>query len=590
YELYYTVPDELRRPWQVQTTMEMPRRGSNDSVRHRGSKDDDSIPGLQWAVDMASDAAVFEEVDDAFFVDVGKTKDHAFVVINVHSKTTSEILLLPAITNTADTPSTTTPSALEEGVLKTASSVAGKAHVSKDEGSKVDHGVLSSSRGSSSSDCSPVLLRKRKQGVEFYVDHAVHTFYLITNSPPERERGICCNENVDTIGGAEEYRLVRLRQPRGKDGPCLRGIADEPWESRQAGGHEGGTIEEMDLFREHCVLYETSTSGSPRLRVVPLGSPESAFVVTPPPPGGCGGANFSCGDCDSKGNSNFGGEVKDTAMADGASVLRPGVNAWLDSKTARFSVSSPTAPEDVYDLCLQSGRLDLLRRTNVPGSPRFDSSNYRCYRVQVSSHDGVRIPLTIAHDRSIVLDGTNRLVLHGYGAYGMHMPIDYHPGHACMLERGWVLAFAHVRGGGERGKRWHADGRGQNKWNSFRDFEACARYLVTSGFTTSARMGLHVSSAGGLLAGVMANTQSDLFAAMVLKAPFLGVMSAMSDASLPLTVHEYDEWGNPNDSEDAEAMIRSWCPYENVRTQAYPAMMVSASLNDTRCVRCRRPY
>lgn len=360
------------------------KSGSNDSVRHRGSKDDDSIPGLQWAVDMASDAAVFEEVDDAFFVDVGKTKDHAFVVINVHSKTTSEILLLPAITNTADTPSTTTPSTLEEGVLKTASSVAGKAHVSKDEGSKVDHGVLSSSRGSSSSDCSPVLLRKRKQGVEFYVDHAVHTFYLITNSPPERERGICCNENVDTIGGAEEYRLVRLRQPRGKDGPYLRGIADEPWESvryygreslenrdtatktispihthqecsdvcslednedkrrkdsggatgvgelvrdtpdgvekhgsieRQAGGHEGaaapvtairgdvnvgggegagGTIEEMDLFREHCVLYETSTSGSPRLRVVPLGSPESAFVVTPPPPGGCGGANFSC--------------------------------------------------------------------------------------------------------------------------------------------------------------------------------------------------------------------------------------------------------------------------------------------------------
>ncbi|CAN0209962.1 unnamed protein product, partial [Hapterophycus canaliculatus] len=142
--------------------------------------------------------------------------------------------------------------------------------------------------------------------------------------------------------------------------------------------------------------------------------------------------------------------------------------------------------------------------------------------------------------------------------------------------------FRAREGGGERGKAWHAAGRGVNKRRSFLDFEACAKHLVSEGFTTPSAMGARVNSAGGLLAGVMANQRPGLFSAMVMKAPFLGVYSAMCDSSLPLTVHEFDEWGDPSSSDEVDRTIRSYCPYENVREQEYPALLVTASINDNR--------
>ncbi|CAM9946155.1 unnamed protein product [Ectocarpus sp. 12 AP-2014] len=614
YELFYTVPDHLRRPWQVRRVVIHRRTSSPESA----GRTDDAWGGggteEGWRVDSARDRAVFEEKDDAFFVDVGKTKDHSFVVINVHSKTTSEVYLLQG---------STSPKAGRGG----AAGVEGEAAMTG-----ADAAVAAAA--AHEHECAgPTLLRRRRQGVEYYVDHSGDAFYIVTNSPPSKNVGVGDRHGRSgtprsSAVDAGEYRLVRVplqqqQQQPGRGGrrgdasssssSSLEGVADVPWEAVPCGRHPG-TVQEMDLFRDHCVLYETCpASGCPRLRVVPLahhpaaaaggdGTLPSPFVVSPPNAGGhCGdsvgdsvGDDKSVSDSASdSGSLSASGTVEQGASAASAAAgramvssaactLRPGVNSWFEARTARFSLSSPTAPEDVYDVCLESGRVELLRRTEVPGSPRFDGRDYSCYTTRVPSHDREMVPLTVVHRRGIELVGKNKLLLHGYGSYGMSLPIDYHPAQACMLERGWVLAFAHVRGGGERGKAWHAGGRGLDKWNSFWDFEACAEHLVSGGFTSPSLMGARVNSAGGLLAGVMANQRPGLFSAMVMKAPFLGVLSAMRDSSLPLTVHEFDEWGDPNSSAEVEAMIRSYCPYENVVEQEYPALLVTASLNDNR--------
>ena len=345
--------------------------------------------GGGWRVDSAGDRLVFEEEDDAFFVDVGKTKDHAFVVINVHSKTTSEVHVIP-----------------------TASAAAA---VSADGGSG-----NGGAAGGVDVGAAPTLLRRRRPGVEYYVDHAGDAFYLVTNSPPsidDVDVGAARDGRTGAVPGAGEYRLVRVRHPPGLAGgaSCLEGIADAPWQpvlhgkiDGGGGGGGGGTVQEMDLFKDRCVLYESCpATGCPRLRVLPISaaataasegsrsrsvSVSSPFVVSPPAVGGGGGGTGASGSgrgadrvsgsdvnvTDGAIGADQGGvEAAAAAAAARACTLRPGVNSWLEARTARFSLSSPTAPEDVYDLCLESGRMELRRRTAVPGSPRFDGRDYR---------------------------------------------------------------------------------------------------------------------------------------------------------------------------------------------------------------------
>lgn len=385
----------------------------------------------RWVVDSSSDSVVMEERDDAFFADVGKTKDHAFVVINLHSKTSSEVHLLPS-----------TSSCRRAGALDgaEASSVGeGGAAMGPAQGAEA---VWSAGSNRDNPVVSPTLLRRRQPGVEYYVDHCGDAFYFVTNSCPSTTEahvgsggGGSVGENVsgsDSCNSqgavpaartAGEYRLVRIRQPGGA--ASLEGIAEALWESFPLSGgtvvlsasHEktaaqaadgvgdggasrapavvaaveavedgrgvdaagektassaprAGTIQEMDLFREHCVLYESCPlTGSPRLRVVPISAKSSSasFAVSPPA--------FGNG---SNGSGGGGDEVMESPRTVvGASSLRPGVNSWFEARTARFSVSSPTAPEDVYDLCLDSGALRLLKRTDVPGFPRFDGREYR---------------------------------------------------------------------------------------------------------------------------------------------------------------------------------------------------------------------
>lgn len=312
-------------------------------------------------------------------MDVGRTKDHSFVAINVHSKTTSEVYLLPTATDSADA---------SDAGCRRADAVQGTTAVKGDD----DDRIANSGRNSDNStnghhSAGPALLRRRQQGVEYYVDHAGDSFYIVTNSPPP---GVKDGQSEEATG-AGEYRLVRVRQPPGRrkgSASSLNGVADAPWETVPC-GRAGCTIQEMDLFKRHCVLYESSpVSGCPRLRVVPLAASDdtccgsSPFVVYPPPVGGCGGGDSTGASINSDSDGDMiddGGVAAMVAPPPPPSpcTLRPGVNSWFEARTARFSLSSPVAPEDVYDLCLESGRMDLLRRTEVPGNPLFDGRDYR---------------------------------------------------------------------------------------------------------------------------------------------------------------------------------------------------------------------
>jgi oligopeptidase B len=196
------------------------------------------------------------------------------------------------------------------------------------------------------------------------------------------------------------------------------------------------------------------------------------------------------------------------------------------------------------------------------------------------ARDGVKVPLSIVYKKSLRRDGPQPTLLYGYGSYGISMPVSFRSTRLALLDRGVIFVIAHIRGGGEMGKAWHDDGKMMKKRNTFTDFIDAAEYLVSHRYTEPARLAIQGGSAGGLLMGAVTNMRPDLFKAVVSQVPFVDVMNTMLDASLPLTVGEYLEWGNPNE-EAAYRYMRSYSPYDNLQKKAYPAMLVETSLNDS---------
>jgi len=219
----------------------------------------------------------------------------------------------------------------------------------------------------------------------------------------------------------------------------------------------------------------------------------------------------------------------------------------------------------------------LLKQQPVPGG--FDRSLYASERVFATAKDGVRIPISLVYRRDS-FDHKNPLYVYGYGSYGYSLPVGFTSNRLSLLDRGLVLAYAHIRGGGELGKPWHDAGRLNVKMNTFTDFIAATEYLTASGFGDPARVAIEGGSAGGLLMGAVTNLRPDLFHVVLSHVPFVDVMNTMLDASLPLTVPEYEEWGNPNEPE-AFATMLAYSPYDNLHAGKYPAMLVKTSLNDS---------
>ena len=255
-----------------------------------------------------------------------------------------------------------------------------------------------------------------------------------------------------------------------------------------------------------------------------------------------------------------------------------GINAEFDSTTLRYEYDSFVTPRSIFDYDMIERRSTLLKRTTVLGG--YDGSRYVSERLHAEAPDGTRIPISLVYRSGLAKDGSAPLWLYGYGSYGHPLSAGFNPNRFSLLDRGVVFAIAHVRGGGEMGKAWHDSGRMQRKMNTFTDFIACAEHLVAARWTARERLVLEGGSAGGLLVGAVVNLRPELFAIAVSEVPFVDVINTMSDPTLPLTVGEYEEWGDPADPA-AYASLKAYCPYSNLAARAYPAMLVRTSYNDS---------
>jgi oligopeptidase B len=211
----------------------------------------------------------------------------------------------------------------------------------------------------------------------------------------------------------------------------------------------------------------------------------------------------------------------------------------------------------------------------------YDGSQYTSDRLWAKATDGTQIPISLVRRRDTPLDGSAPALLYGYGSYETSIEPDFRSRRLSLLDRGFVYAIAHVRGGGEMGREWYEAGRLEHKTNTFTDFVACAEHLIAHGVCAADRLAARGASAGGLLMGAVSNLRPDLFAVIVAEVPFVDVVTTMLDASLPLTITEWEEWGDPREP-DAYARMKSYSPYDNVRATEYPAMLVTTGLNDPR--------
>ena len=297
------------------------------------------------------------------------------------------------------------------------------------------------------------------------------------------------------------------------------------------------------LFEDFYLLMERA-GGFPRLRVTDLRSGQSHHVEMP----------------------------------EQAAAIQPTGNAEHTTPTFRFVYQSPIAPPSIYDYDPATRVRTLRKQVAVLGG--YDPARYAVEVTHATAKDGVAVPIWMVHRKGLARDGSNPVVLNAYGSYGSADSPRFDPNVFSLLDRGVIWAVAYIRGGGELGKKWHDDGRMLNKMNTFTDFVAAAEHLVAARYTSPERLGIRGGSAGGLLMGAVTNLRPDLFGAVVSRAPFVDVINTMLDETLPLTVGEFEEWGNPKVAEHYRAM-RQYSPYENVAPRDYPAILVKAAYNDS---------
>jgi len=329
------------------------------------------------------------------------------------------------------------------------------------------------------------------------------------------------------------FRVVRADEQR--PGP-------ESW-SELLGHRDDVMVEGVDAFAGHWVAWERR-EGLPEIRVTRLDSGEARYVSFPEP-------------------------VYDAYQ---------GANPEWEAAALRYGYESPITPTSVYDYEVATGTSALLKRREIPGG--YDPARYGCERLSATAPDGTRVPVSLVYSRDPAASRPAPLLLTGYGAYGISFPVSFSSNRLSLLDRGMVVAMAHVRGGGELGRRWHDAGKMARKENTFTDFIAVVETLIAQGWTASDRLVIEGGSAGGLLVGAVVNRRPELFRAAVAQVPFVDVVNTMLDPTLPLTVGEYEEWGNPGIAEQY-AWIRRYCPYTNLAAGDYPAMLVRTSLNDS---------
>jgi oligopeptidase B len=266
------------------------------------------------------------------------------------------------------------------------------------------------------------------------------------------------------------------------------------------------------------------------------------------------------------------------ALPEAVYSLYPEDNREFETNTVRFGYDSLITPYTVYDYDMTDRHLHVRQRASVRG---YDRELYRSERILVSTADGVQVPLSLVYRKGLKRDGSHPALLYGYGAYGYCIEPQFSSLRLSLLDRGFVCAIAHVRGGGELGRAWHEQGKGRLKYNSFGDFIACAEHLVTHGYTSAAQLAAMGESAGGLLAAAVINERPELFGAVVVDGPFVDVVNTLLDPTLPFTISEWREWGNPAEPAD-RSYLHSYSPCENVKQQDYPPILMLCSFSDPR--------
>jgi oligopeptidase B len=274
------------------------------------------------------------------------------------------------------------------------------------------------------------------------------------------------------------------------------------------------------------------------------------------------------------------GEEHVIAFDEEAYALGMGGGYEFDTDTLRFSYSSMTTPSEIFDYDMATRERVLRKVQEVPSG--HDPAHYVTRRLMAPGHDGEPVPVSVLYHRDTPLDGSAPVLLYGYGSYGHAMPASFGTTRLSLVDRGFVYAIAHVRGGMERGYRWYSGGKLMNKRNTFRDFIAAAEHLAREGFTQPGQIAIQGGSAGGMLVGAAVNMRPDLFRAVVAEVPFVDVLNTMCDDTLPLTPPEWPEWGNPIASREAYDYIAAYSPYDNVEPKPYPAIIVTAGLTDPR--------
>jgi oligopeptidase B len=259
--------------------------------------------------------------------------------------------------------------------------------------------------------------------------------------------------------------------------------------------------------------------------------------------------------------------------------LRPAANPEFNTQKVRFNYSSLITPNSVIDFHMDAGTWELMKQEEIPSG--HDPSQYASERLYATAPDGTQVPLSIVYRKGLEKNGQNPTLLYGYGSYGASTDASFDAKRYSLIDRGFVFAIGHIRGGSELGRAWYEGGKMLNKRNTFTDFIACAEALIEQGYTSPDHLSILGGSAGGLLVSACLTMRPDLFKAVVAKVPFVDVVSTMSDPSIPLTTLEYDQWGNPDDREYFEYM-RSYSPYDNIRATEYPDVLITTGLNDPR--------
>ncbi len=361
------------------------------------------------------------------------------------------------------------------------------------------------------------LIEPRRDNIEYYPDHRDGLFYIRVNDTGRNFRLVTAS--VDQPSSTHWSELIPHR--------------------------DQVMLEDVDLFATFAAI-ETRSNGLPHIEIAPFD-----------------GARFRA--------------AREITLPEPVYSVHGGTNPDFQTTSYRYGYQSLVTPASVYELDIATHESALLKQQEVPG--RFDRTLYASERVFATAEDGAQVPVSIVYrlDRKTT---SNPLHVYAYGSYGYSLPVGFNSNRLSLLDRGVVMAFAHIRGGGDMGKPWHDAGRLMEKRNTFTDFIHTVEHLTQNGYGDPARVSVEGGSAGGLLMGAVTNMRPDLFRAVISHVPFVDVMNTMLDATLPLTVPEYEEWGNPNEPE-AFAYMLSYSPYDNLKLGRYPAILVKTSLNDS---------